>query len=86
MEWGTYSDGDSIDGSTIGTHAKATVSFGHKNDRCGTRTQTFTHMSMVYEMLYLPLYFFGFFGVDAIWGLVWKRCSGDEVDAVIDAS
>ena len=80
------SNGDSIDRSTIGTHAKATVSFWHKNDQYGTRTQTFTHMSMIYEMLYLPLYFFGFFGVDAIWGLVWKRCSGDEVDAVLDAS
>ena len=45
------SNGDSIDGSTIGTHAKATVSFWHKNDRYGTRAQTFTHMTMVYEML-----------------------------------
>ena len=63
-------NGDSIDRSTIGTHAKATVSFCHKNDRDGTRAQTFMHMSMVYEMLYLPLYFFGFFGVDAVWGLV----------------
>ena len=43
-------------------------------------------MSMIYEMLYLPLYLFGFFGVDAVWGLVWKGFSGDEVDAVLDAS
>ena len=60
--------------------------FWHKNDRYGTRAQTFTHMSMVYEMLYLPLYFFGFFGVDAVRSFVWKWCSRDEVDAVIDAS
>ena len=53
-----------------GAHAKATVSFWHKNDRDDTRAQTFTHMSMVYEMLYLPLYFFGFFGVDTVWCLV----------------
>ena len=79
-------NGDSIDRSTMGTHAKSTVSFWHKNDRYGTRTQTFTHMSMVYEMFYLPLYFFGFFGVDAIWSLVRKWCSRDEVDAVLDAS
>ena len=65
---------------------KATVSFWHKNDRDGTRAQTFTHMSMVYEMLYLPLYFFGFFRVDAVWSLVRKGCSGDEVDAVLNAS
>ena len=66
-------NGDSIDRSTIGAHAKATVSFWHKNDWDGTRAQTFTHMSMVYEMLYLPLYFFGFFGVDAVGGFVQKR-------------
>ena len=80
------SNGDSIDRSTIGAHAKATVSFWHKNDRYGTRTQTFTHMTMVYEMLYLPLYFFGFFGVDAVGSFVRKRCSRDEVDAVLNAS
>ena len=79
-------NGDSIDTSTIGTHAKATVSFWHKNDRYGTRTQTFTHMSMVYEMLYLPLNLFGFFGFDAVGSFVRKRCSGDEVDAVLNAS
>ena len=79
-------NGDSIDRSTIGTHAKTTVSFWHKNDRYGTRTQTFTHMTMVYEMLYLPLYFFGLFGVDSVGGLVSKRCSGDEVDSVLNAS
>ena len=39
-------------------------------------------MSMVYEMLYFPLYFFGFFGVDAVGSFVRKRCSRDEVDAV----
>ena len=79
-------NGDSIDISTIGAHAKATVLFWHKNDRDGTRAQTFTHMSMVYEMLYLPLYFFGFVGVDAVGSFVRKRCSRDEVDAVLDAS
>ena len=67
-------------------HAKATVMFWHKNDRDGTRAQTFTHMSMVYEMLYLPLYSFCFIGVDMVWSFVQKRCSGDEVDAVLNAS
>ena len=79
-------NGDSINGSTIRTHVKTTISFWHKNDRHGTRTQTFMHMSMVYEMLDLPLYFFGFFGVDAVWCLVRKGCAGDEVDAVFNAS
>ena len=64
----------------------ATVSFGHKNDWHGTRAQTFTHMSMIYEMLYLTLYFFGLFRVDAIWSLVRKRCTGDEVDVVFYAT
>ena len=86
MEWDTYTNGDSIDRSTIGAHAKATVTFWHKNDQDGTRAQTFTHMSMVYEMLYSPLNFFGFFGVDAVGSFVRKRCSGDEVDAVLNAS
>ena len=44
------------------------------------------HMSMVYEMLYLPLYFFGLFEVDAVGSFVRKRYSGDEVDAVLNAS
>ena len=79
-------NGNSIDRSTIGAHAKATVTFWHKNDRYGTRAQTFTHMSMVYEMLYLPLYFFGFFGVNAVGSLVWKWRSGDEVNSVLNAS
>ena len=79
-------NGDSVDRSTIGAHAKATVMFWHKNDPDGTRAQTFTHISMVYEMLYLPLYFFGFFGVNAVGSFVRKRCSGDEADAVLDAS
>ena len=79
-------NGDSIDRSTIGTHVKATISFWHKNDRNGTRTQTFTHMSMVYEMFDLPLYLFGFFGVDAIGSFVWKWCADDEANAVPDAS
>ena len=79
-------NGDSIDRSTIGAHAKAAISFWHKNDQDGTRAETFTHMSMVYEMLYLPLYFFGFFRVDAVGSFVRKRCSGHEVDAVLDAS
>ena len=82
----TVSNGDSIDGTTTGTHAISTIMFWHKNDRNGTRAQTFTHMSMVYEMLYLPLYFFGFSEVDAIGSFVRKRCSGNEVDAVLDAS
>ena len=76
---------DSIDRSTIVAHAKATVSFWHKNDRDSTRAQTFMHMSMVYEMLYLPLNFFGFFGVDVVGSFVRKWCSGDEVDAVLNA-
>ena len=80
------SNGDSIDRSRVGIHAKATVSFWHKNDRYGTRTQTFTHMSMVYEMLDLPLYFCGFFGFDTVWILVRKRCAGDEVDPVFDST
>ena len=79
-------NGDSIDRSTIGAHAKATVTFGHKDDRYGTRAQTFTHMTMVYEMLYLPLNFFGFFGVDAVGRFVWKRRSGDEINSVLNAS
>ena len=79
-------NGDSIDRSTIGAHAKATVMFWHKNDRYDTRTQTFTHMTMVYEMLYLPLNFFGFFGVDTVGSFVRKWRSGDEVDAVLNAS
>ena len=84
MGWDAYGERCSIDRSTIRTHAKATVSFWHKNDRYGTRTQTFTHMSMVYEMLDLPLYLFRFFGVDAVWSLVRKRCAGDEVDPMFD--
>ena len=79
-------DGDSIDRSTIAAHAKTTITFWHKNDRNCTRAQTFTHMSMVYEMLYLPLYFFCFVGVDTVWSFVRKRCSGDEVDSVLNAS
>ena len=79
-------NGDSIDRSTIRAHAKATVMFWHNNDRDGTRAQTFTHMSMVDEMFYLPLYFYGFFAVDTVWGFARKRCSGDEVDVVLDTS
>ena len=78
-------NGDSIDSSTIGTHAKTTVTFWHKNDWNGTRTQTFTHMFVVYEMLDLPLYFFCFIEVDAVWSLVRKRCFGDEVDPMFNA-
>ena len=43
-------------------------------------------MSMIYEMLYLPLYFFGFFGVDAVWSFVGKRRSKDEINSVLNAS
>ena len=43
-------------------------------------------MSKVYEMLYLPLDFFGFFGVDVVGSLVWKWRSENEVDVVLDAS
>ena len=78
--------GDSIDTSTIRAQANTTITLWHKNDRDGTRAQTFTHMSMVYEMLYLPLNFFGFFGVDAVGSFLWKWRSGDEVDAVLNAS
>ena len=79
-------NGDIIDRSTIETHAKGTVLFWHKNDQNGTRAQTFTHMSMVYEMLYLPLYFFCFVRIDTVWSFVRKRCSGDEVDSVLNTS
>ena len=43
-------------------------------------------MSIVDELVYLPLDLFGFFGIDVVWFLVRKRCSRDEVDAVFDAS
>ena len=43
-------------------------------------------MSMVYEMLNLPLYFLGFFGVDAVWSFVRKGCARDEVDLMFDAT
>ena len=86
VDSGTIANGDSIDRSTIGGHAKAIVSFWHKNERDDTRAQTFTHMSMVYEMLYLPLNFFGFFGVDAVGRFVWKRRSGDEINSVLNAT
>jgi hypothetical protein len=43
-------------------------------------------MAVVDELLYLPLDLLGFLGVDAVGSLVRKRCSGDEVDAVFDAS
>ena len=42
-------------------------------------------MAVVDEMLYLPLDLLSFLGVDAVGSLVRKGCSGDEVDAVLDA-
>ena len=44
------------------------------------------YMAVVDELLYLPLDLLSFFGVDAVGSLVWKWRSGDEVNAVLDAS
>jgi hypothetical protein len=43
-------------------------------------------MAVVDELLYLPLDLLGFLRVDAVGRFVRKRCSGDEVDAMFDAS
>ena len=43
-------------------------------------------MTIVDELLYLSLNLLSFFGIDTVWGFVWKWRSGDEVDAVLDAS
>ena len=44
------------------------------------------YMTVVDELLYLPLNLLGFFGVDTVWSFVWKWRSGDEVDSVLNAS
>ena len=43
-------------------------------------------MTIVDELLYLPLNLLYLVGVDAVGSFVRKRCSEDEVDAVLDAS
>ena len=82
----TISNGDTIDGTTIETHAKCTIFLGNKDYRDGTGAQTFSYMAIVDELLYLPLDLLSFLGVDAVGSLVRKRSSGDEVDSVLDAS
>ena len=59
-------NGDSIDGSTIGSHAKTTILLGHKYNRNGTRASAFTYMAILDELLYLPMDLLSFFGVDAV--------------------
>ena len=79
-------NGDSIDGIAIRTHAIGAIFLRNKDYRNGTWAQAFSHMAIVDELLYLPLDLLGFLGVDAVGSLVWRRCSGDEVDSVLDAS
>ena len=79
-------NGNSIYRSTIGTQAKATILLGHKYNGNGTRAQAFTYMTVVDELLYLPLNLLSFFGVDMVWSFVWKRCSGNEVNSMLNAS
>ena len=43
-------------------------------------------MTVVDELLYLPLDLLSFLGVDAVWSLVRKGCSRDEVNSMLDAS
>ena len=64
----------------------STIFLWNKYDRNGTRAQAFTYLTIVDELLYLPLDLLGFLGVDAVGSLVRKRCSRDEVNAVFDAS
>ena len=78
--------GNSIDRTTVRTHAICTIFLGNKDYRDGTRAQAFSYMAIVDELLYLLLDLLGFLGVDALGSLVRKRSSGDEVDAVFDAS
>ena len=85
MEWVTISNRDSIDRTTIGTHAICTIFLGNKDYRDDTWAQAFSYTAIVDELLYFPLDFLGSFGIDAVWCLVRKGCSGDEVDAVFDA-
>ena len=42
-------------------------------------------MTVVDELLDLPLDLLSFFGVDVVWDLVRKRCAGDEFDLVFNA-
>ena len=86
MEWGNDKHGDIIDRTTIGTHAICTIFLGNKDYLDGTWAQAFAYMAIVDELLYLPLDILCFLGVDALWRLVGKGCSGDEVDSVFDAS
>ena len=78
--------GNSIDRTTIGTHAICTIFLGNKDYRDGTGAQTFSNMAVVDELLYLPLDLLSFLGVDVVGSLVRKKCSRDEVDSVLDAS
>ena len=77
---------NSIDRTTIGTHAKCTIFLGNKDYRNGTRAQTFSYMAIVDELLYLPLDLLSFLRVDAVGSLVRKRSSKDEVNSVLNAS
>ena len=71
---------------TIRTHAICTIFVGNNDYRYGTRAQAFSYTAVVDELLNLPLDLLGFLGVDAVWSLVRKRCSGDELDSVFNAS
>ena len=82
----SITNGDSIDGPTIRAHAKTTILLGHKYNGNDTRAYAFTYMSVVDELLYLPLDLLSFFGVDTVGSLVLKRCARDEVDPMINAT
>ena len=78
--------GNSIDRTTIGTHAICTIFLGNKDYRDDTRAQAFSYMAVVNEFLDLLLDLVSFLGINVVGSFVRKRCSGDEVDAVLDAS
>ena len=79
------SNGDSIDGTAIKTHTICTIFLGNEDYRDDTWAQAFSYMAIVDELLYLPLDLLGFLGVDTLGSLVRKRCSGDEVDSLLNA-
>ena len=85
MEWVTISNRDSIDRTTIGTHAICTIFLWNKDYRYGTWAQAFLYMAVVDELLDLPLGLLGFLGVGAVGSLVRQRCSRHKVDEVFDA-
>ena len=66
---------DSIDRTTIGTHAICTIFFGNKDYWDGTWAQAFSYMAIVDELLYLLLDLLGFLGVDAVGCNVRKGCA-----------